>query len=90
MSSAAVKRARAISRVAMSPGTPEDGPTSLIELAKLDLQKEKKKMKKGKVWIFLLLLHKVPSLTSTNRGFAQNVGIKGLKYCHLFPFHLTL
>ena len=49
MSSAAVKRARAISRVAMSPGTPEDGPTSLIELAKLDLQKEKKKMKKGKV-----------------------------------------
>ena len=50
MSSAAIKRARAISRVAMSPGAPEEEATvSLIELAKLDLEKEKKKVKKGKV-----------------------------------------
>eukprot|EP00795_Rhopilema_esculentum_P012993 gene12993-3761_t len=49
MSSAAVKRARAISRMAMSPGGPEeDAAVSLIELAKLELQKEKKKMRKGK------------------------------------------
>ena len=50
MSSAAIKRARAISRVAMSPGAPEeDTAVSLIELAKLDLRKEKQKVKKGKV-----------------------------------------
>jgi len=49
MSSAAIKRARAISRVAMSPGGPEDdAAVSLIELAKMDLQKEKQKAKKGK------------------------------------------
>ena len=50
MSSAAIKRARAISRVAMSPGAPEEETAvSLIELAKLDLRKEKQKAKKGKV-----------------------------------------
>lgn len=51
MSSAAIKRARAISRAAMSPGAPEeDAAMSLIEMAKLDLQKEKQKVKKGKVF----------------------------------------
>eukprot|EP00794_Sanderia_malayensis_P016767 gene16767-18461_t len=48
MSSAAVKRARAISRVAMSPGEPEEETMSIIELAKLDLKKDKKRMKRGK------------------------------------------
>ena len=56
MSSAAIKRARAISRVAMSPGGPEDdAAVSLIELAKMDLQKEKQKAKKGKVAFYCLI-----------------------------------
>ena len=59
MSSAAIKRARAISRVAMSPGAPEeDTAVSLIELAKLDLRKEKQKVKKGKV-LFVLLIYDI-------------------------------
>ena len=46
MSSAAIRRAQNISRMAMSPGSPDDTAAHLIELAKLDVKKGIKKIKK--------------------------------------------